>query len=331
MAATIRDVARAAGVSPSTVSRALASSELVNPATRERVQQAADRLGYRPNRAARGLITGRTGNLGLIVPDLANPFFPSIVKGIQARARQLDYAVFLADSDEDAAAEPALVRALAKQVDGMVLCSPRMTEADLLAVSAETTLVLVNRRVGALPALTLDNAGGMRQAIAHLQALQHVRVAWVGGPRDSWSNRERRRALRTATAAAGMELVDTGNFAPQYEGGVAAADLVVAAGVTAVIAYNDLMALGVLSRLRARGIAVPDQISVVGTDDIPLSGMANPALTTVALPKEAAGRQSVDLLMSVLHESDDTAPARRELPTQLLVRDSTGVAPPAHP
>jgi LacI family transcriptional regulator len=328
MAATIRDVARAAGVSPSTVSRALSMSELVNPATRDRVRRAADRLGYRPNRAARGLITGRTGNLGLIVPDLANPFFPAIVKGIQARARQLDYAVFLADTDEDAAAEPGLVRALAKQVDGMVLCSPRMREADLIAVSAETTLVLVNRRVGALPALTLDNAGGMRQAIAHLQALHHRRVAWVGGPRDSWSNRERRRALKAATAAAGMELVDAGNVAPRYEGGVAAADLVVAAGVTAVIAYNDLVALGLLSRLRARGIAVPGRISVIGTDDIPLSGMASPALTTVALPQEQAGRESVDLLLSLLlHEGDEPAPARRELATQLLVRDSTGVAP----
>jgi LacI family transcriptional regulator len=327
MGATIRDVARAAGVSPSTVSRALSMSELVNQATRERVQQAADRLGYRPNRAARGLITGRTGNLGLIVPDLANPFFPSIVKGIQARARQLDYAVFLADADEDRDAEPRLVRALAKQVDGMVLCSPRMTEEDLRAVSAETTVVMVNRRVGNLPALTVDNAGGMRQAIAHLRALQHLRVAWVGGPRDSWSNRERRRALRGATGASGMDLVDVGNFAPRFEGGVAAADLVVAAGVTAVVAYNDLVALGLLSRLRARNIAVPGEISVVGIDDIPLSGMSNPALTTVAVPKEQAGRQSVDLLLWLLEEADDAAPVRRELPAQLLVRDSTGVAP----
>jgi LacI family transcriptional regulator len=327
MGATIRDVAQAAGVSPSTVSRALSMSELVNQATRERVQQAADRLGYRPNRAARGLITGRTGNLGLIVPDLANPFFPSIVKGIQARARQLDYAVFLADADEDPAAEPKLVRALAKQVDGMVLCSPRMAEEDLRAVSAETTLVMVNRRVGNIPALTVDNAGGIRQATAHLRALQHGRIAWVGGPRDSWSNRERRRALRNATAAAGIQLVDIGNFVPQFEGGVAAADLVVAAGVSAVIAYNDLIALGLISRLRARAISVPGEISVVGTDDIPLSGMSNPALTTVALPKEQAGRQSVDLLLSLLEGGDEAAPARRELPTQLLVRDSTGVAP----
>lgn len=327
MGATIRDVARAAGVSPSTVSRALSMSELVSAETRERVRHAAARLDYQPNRAARGLITGRTGNLGLIVPDLANPFFPSIVKGIQARARQLDYAVFLADSDEDTDAEPRLVRALAKQVDGMVLCSPRMSETDLLSISGATTLVLVNRRVGDHPAVTLDNAGGMRQAVAHLQALRHVRIAWVGGPRDSWSNRERRRALRLATAAAEMELVDVGNFAPQFEGGVAAADLVLASGVTAVIAYNDLVALGLISRMRTRGVTVPAEISVVGTDDIPLSGMSSPALTTVALPKEQSGRHAVDLLIALLEGTDGGAPPRRELPTQLLVRASTGVAP----
>jgi LacI family transcriptional regulator len=327
MGATIRDVALAVGVSASTVSRALSMSELVNPSTRERVQRAADRLGYRPNRAARGLITGRTGNVGLIVPDLANPFFPSIVKAIQARAREKDFAVFLADADEDRDAEVDLVRALAKQVDGMVLCSPRMTEANLRAISGETSLVLVNRRVANHSAVTFDNAGGMRQAVAHLQALGHTRVAWVGGPRDSWSNRERHRALRTVTAAGKIRLVEIGNVIPQFEGGVAAADLVLAAGVSAVIAYNDLVALGLLSRFRSRGVELPGEISVIGTDDIPLSGMSHPALTTVALPKEQAGRHAVDLLLSLLEGGARTTPTRRELPTHLLVRDSTGVAP----
>ena len=200
MAATIRDVARAAGVSPSTVSRALTMPEMVSPTTRERVRRAADRLDYAPNRAARGLITGRTGNLGLIVPDLANPFFPSIVKAVQSRARESDYAVFVADTDEDADAELGMVRALAKQVDGLLLCSPRMSENDMQAVAAETTIVLLNRRVGRIPAITFDNADGMRQAVAHLQALGHHKIAWVAGPRASWSSRERARGLRAATA-----------------------------------------------------------------------------------------------------------------------------------
>src|SRR5690606_22794774 len=164
MAVTIRDVARAAQVSASTVCRALATPELVRPATRERVQRAAEELGYRPNRAARSLITGRTGNLGMIVPDLANPFFPGVVKGMQARAREVDYAVFVADTDEDAALEGRLARKLAKQVDALVLCSPRLADEELRAIAADVTLVLLNRTVDDIPAITVDNVGGMRQA-----------------------------------------------------------------------------------------------------------------------------------------------------------------------
>jgi LacI family transcriptional regulator len=324
--ATIREVAREAGVSPSTVSRALSAPEMVNPTTRERVLWVAQRLGYAPNRAARGLITGRTGNFGLIVPDLANPFFPSVVKGVQAKAREADYEVFIADTDEDPTAEVGLVRVLAKQVDGLILCSPRAREDEIRALSEHTTLVMVNRRFGNIPSVVFDNADGMRQAVAHLQALGHHRVAWVGGPRTSWSNRERVRALRAATAAAGIELIVTGHFPPQFQGGVAAADLIIASGATSVIAYNDVMALGLLSRLRDRGVDVPRGISVIGIDDIQMSEMSSPALTTVSLTKEQAGRAAVDLLLSLLEQPGSVRDVRRELPTQLLVRGSTGVA-----
>jgi LacI family transcriptional regulator len=329
MAVTIKDVARAAGVSPSTVCRALSTPELVRAETRERVQRSAAELDYSPNRAARGLITGRTGNLGLIVPDLGNPFFPGVVKGIQARAREADYAVFLADTDEDPAAEAQLVRTLAKQVDGIVLCSPRMSEQELRGVAALTPVVLLNRRVGRLPAITFDNVDGMRQAVTHLTALGHRRIAYVAGPRASWSNRERVRGLRLAIAAAGAELVQVGPVQPQFDGGVAAADQVLAAGVTAVIAYNDVIALGLLSRLNARGIAVPAAISVLGFDDIALSAMVHPSLTTVGLPMKSCGRAGVDLLLGLLQDPDKFGSTRRELGTQLMVRSSTGPAPSA--
>jgi LacI family transcriptional regulator len=327
VSATIRDVARAAGVSPSTVSRVFTMPGMVSNSTRTEVRRAAERLDYAPNRAARGLITGRTGNLGVIVPDLANPFFPGVVKGVQARAHDADYAVFLADSDEDSAAEGNLVRVLANQVDGLILCSPRMSEDDLRALVGETTIVLLNRRVGRTPAVTFDNTDGMRQAVSHLRALGHRRVAWVGGPRVSWSNKERERGLKTAMTASGLELEHIGHFTPRFEGGVSAADLVVAAAVTAVIAYNDVMALGLISRLRERGIAVPRDLSVVGIDDIAMSGMSSPALTTVAMAKEQAGRAAVDLLLDLFQQPDRADGARRELPTHLLVRGSTGVAP----
>jgi LacI family transcriptional regulator len=323
---TIKDVARVAGVSAATVTRALSNPDIVRPGTRERVRAAAADLGYHPNKAARGLITGRTGNLGLLVPDLANPFFPSIVKGVQARAHEADYAVFLADTDEDAAAETGLVRKLAKQVDGLMLCSPRMSEPELRALLGDTPLVLLNRRIARVPSVLPELLDGMRQAVSHLTALGHRRIAYVAGPRSSWANRERVRSLRTVAAAAGVDLVEIGNVTPQFEGGVAAADQVLAAAVTAVIAYNDLVALGLLNRFMSRGVAVPAEISVLGCDDIALAAMVHPALTTVALPKEQIGRAAVDLLLHLLEDPDQHGSARRELPTQLMVRASTGPA-----
>ncbi|MBL7257625.1 LacI family DNA-binding transcriptional regulator [Paractinoplanes lichenicola] len=339
MAVTIKDVARAAGVSVATVTRALSMPDVVRAATRERVLETAKTLGYQPNRAARGLITGRTGNLGLLVPDLANPFFPGIVKGVQARAHEADHAVFLADTDENPAAEAGLVRKLAKQVDGVVLCSPRMPEAELRALAADIPIVLVYRRIPGTPSVTAAFLDGMRQAISHLTALGHQRIAYVAGPRSSWANRERVKSLRAVgrdvagngspagrasaegkvSAAAKCELVEMGSVTPTFEGGVAAADGVLAAGVTAVIAYNDLVALGLLHRCAARGVRVPGDLSVLGFDDIPLGAMVHPALTTVALPKGPAGRAAVDLLLQERKE-------KRELPTQLIVRGSTGPA-----
>ncbi|MFD0664843.1 LacI family DNA-binding transcriptional regulator [Thermocatellispora tengchongensis] len=325
MGATIRDVARVAGVSPSTVSRALADSALVNPATVERVRRAAASLGYEPNPVARGLITGRTGNLGLIVPDLANPFFPGVVKGMQARAREAGYAVFVADTDEDAGLEARLARKLAKQVDALVLCSPRLSDDELLALAADVRLVLLHRRAGDVPAVTADNAGGMRHAVTHLTALGHRRIGLVAGPVSSWSNEERVAGLRAAVAGAGAELAELGNYAPTFDGGIAAADMVLASGVSAVVAYNDVMALGLMSRFAARGVAVPAGISVVGCDDIPQAAMSAPPLTTVAVPKEQIGRAGVDLVLRIV-DGEDPPRSGRELDTQLLVRGSTGPA-----
>lgn len=329
MSANIRDVARLAGVSPSTVSRALSMPDVVNAATRAKVQAAAEQLGWAPNRAARGLITGRTGNIGLVVPDLANPFFPSVVKGVQARARASDIAVFLADTDEDEAAEIDLVRALAKQVDGLILCSPRATVNALAEIAGNTHVVLVNRLVEGIPAVTFDNEDGMRQAVAHLVALGHRKIAWVGGPKASWSSAHRLFGLTAAVADLDAELVEVGFFAPTYDGGMAAADQAVASGATAVVTYNDLVAIGLLARLHARGISVPEDFSVVGIDDIAMSRMSRPALTTVRLPKQRSGEIAVELLLATLDDPDPdpVGITWRKLPAELIVRDSTGVAP----
>ncbi|HEX7490943.1 MAG TPA: LacI family DNA-binding transcriptional regulator [Candidatus Limnocylindrales bacterium] len=322
---SIREVARRANVSPATVSRAFSEPGLVRQETLARVLAVAEELRYRPSRAARSLTTGKTGNIGVIVPDLGNPFFPAILKGAQARAREADHAVFLADSEENPRLEIELVRAMARQVDGVLICSSRLSEADLQQLLRDTTLVLLNRRVGGASSVQMDAVGGMRQAVEHLVALGHRRVAYVSGPRQSWSNRERRRGLRTSSRAKGLEVVEFGPFAPHFEAGQQAADLAVAAEVTAVIAFNDLMALGVLSRLADRGIGVPEQISVVGFDDIPMASMATPHLTTVAVPLEQAGRVAIELLLEQL-ASPGSGTHEQGLASQLIVRAST--APP---
>lgn len=330
MSVTIHDVAKAAAVSPSTVSRAYTMPALLRPDTRERVLTAAKSLGYQPNKAARGLITGRTGNIGVIVPDLSNPFFPAVLKGVQARAREADYSVFLADAEEDPALEQELIRAMAKQVDGVVLCSSRASDATLVAIARDTPLVLLNRRIGNLPAVLLDSAGGARQAAEHLAALGHRCVAYTNGPPSSWSNRARRRGLKARGTGLGMEVVELGPFAPTFEGGLAAADQCVAAGVSAVVAFNDLVALGVQRRLRDRSIPVPGEISVLGFDDIPMAQMGSPPLTTVSMPLERAGRLAIDVLARRVEsrlQGGDGGNAHRPLPTTLIVRAST--APPA--
>jgi DNA-binding LacI/PurR family transcriptional regulator len=322
---SIRDVARRANVSAATVSRAFAEPGLVREKTLRRVLAVAEELHYRPSRAARSLTTGKTGNIGVVVPDLGNPFFPAILKGVQARAREADHSVFLADSEENPRLEIELVRAMARQVDGVVICSSRLTETQLQQLLRDTTLVLLNRRVRGASAVQLDSSGGMRQALQHLVALGHQRIAFAGGPVESWSNRERRRGLRAGARGRDLEIVEIGPFAPRFEAGQQAADLAVAAGVTAVIAFNDLMALGIVSRLADRSIGVPDEISVVGFDDIPMAGMANPHLTTVALPKEQSGRVAIELLLEQLaHPGLGTHD--QSLPAQLIVRAST--APP---
>jgi DNA-binding LacI/PurR family transcriptional regulator len=311
-------------VSVATVSRSFTAPDSVATATRARVLDAAAKLHYEPNRAARGLITGRTGNVGVIVPDLGNPYFHAVLKGAQARARQADYAVFVADGQESAAEEEALINAMRKQVDGIVLCSSRLPTTKLAALDNAPTVVLLNRRVPGRASVVLDSADGMKQAVQHLAELGHQRCVFVSGPRGSWSNRQRLQGLRAAARTHGVQYEILGPVAPQFESGVKAAEPVLDAGVTAVLAYNDLVAVGILSRLAELGVKVPEQLSVVGFDDIPLAAMAIPPLTTVSLPTVRAGEAAVEVLLERLQDPSSAALAVRKLPARLVVRSTTG-------
>jgi len=326
--ATIRDVARESGVHISTVSRTFSAPHMVNPETRSRVLACAERLGYRPNRAARALITGRTHNIGLIVADIANPFFPPLIKAAESQARQRDYRIFVTDTNEDPSVEEDLVRALAKQVDGVLLCSPRMANSLVEQLSREVPLVVVNRQITGLPSVVMDVAQGARLAIDHLGGLGHRQIALLAGPRGSWTSREMRRSATSAARAAGAELTVIGPNPPTEGGGMAVADQIAQAGVSAVLAYNDLMAIGLVEGLHALGLRVPRDLSVVGVDDISLSRLTRPKLTTVANPTAAAGRAAVDMLLA--HGDDRRTTAQITLQTELVIRDSTGPGPDPH-
>ena len=321
--ATLRDLAAAAGVSVATASRAFSRPEKVDASTRERILRLADDLRYVPNRAAQALITGRTMSLGLMVPDLNNPFFPGVIKGAQGGARDLGLSLLIGDTDEDPAAELGLVEQLAQRTDAIVLCSSRMPPDDLERVARLCPVVLVNREHPGLPAVTFDTDAGVREAAVHLRALGHRRVGYVGGPAHSFSDAARAAALHAQFPAHGLDAVMLGNHEPSFEGGRRAADLVLSSDVTAVMVHNDVMALGLVGRLLDYGLDIPRELSVIGWDDIEFAAMFTPGLTTVRMPREDAGRAAVSYLATALGGRSSEPPC---LETHLVFRQTTARA-----
>jgi LacI family transcriptional regulator len=332
--ATLRDVARLAAVHPGTVSRALnpETRRLVNEETALRVIEAAEALGYRPNPIARGLKTSRSYTIGVLVPDLTNPLFPPIVRGIQDRLEQAGYTPLIANTDNDPERERNDFEAMrARQVDGVITATARLDHGLLDEMAAAgLPIVLVNRRLddGLLPSATADDREGARLAVAHLAALGHTRIAHLGGPQDVSTGHSRYAGFVAGMAEAGLEidpdLVRFGAAFTEPEGERLCADLV-AGGIrpTAIVAGNDLMALGCYDVFAARGIDCPVEMSVVGFNDMPFSERFNPPLTTIGIPHYEIGAAAAELLLERLQQPD--LPARHVvLAARLVVRDSTG-------
>jgi DNA-binding LacI/PurR family transcriptional regulator len=319
---TIRDVATRAGVSPATVSRVFSQPETVAPGTRQRVLTAAEELRYAPNPVARSLARRRTGNLGIVVPDIANSFSAMIIKAAQQEARHAEYALFVTASEELVDDEERQARALAPQVDGLLLTSPLASDACLRELADIVPVVVTNRLLDSVPAVLTESAQATGHAVEHLHALGHREVAYLAGP-DGYSNDSRTSGLQAACARLGLEPVVLGPFPARFSSGVRAADLVLAAGATAVVAFNDDIAAGLLTRFADRGVRVPEHISVVGHDDTALAEMVTPRLTTVHIPAAAAGATATQLLIRYVR-GDDSGVRRYELPSELIVRGSTG-------
>lgn len=320
-AATIADVAVAAAVSQATVSRVVNGKSSVDPAIARRVLDVVEALGYRPSLTARNLARGSTQTVAVVVPDLGNPMFQEVLRSVTHAAAAAGYRVLVADSQESPADEPELAAEARRRCDALVLVAPRMSEGELAELlPLLSPVVLVNRSVAGVPDVAVDYAAGALAAVEHLAALGHTRIAYLAGPPSSESNRRRLEGLERARSRHPSVVVETIGCGATIDDGATAVDRL--ADATAVVAFNDLVAFGLLAALRDRGVDVPARLSVIGFDDIEFARYATPPLTTVAVPRRELGARAWDALFA---EIAGGAPAMPVLFTPaLVVRASTG-------
>lgn len=324
--ATIYSLAKDLGIHPSTVSRAFSRPDLVNEAVRLRIMSRAAEVDYQPNKAARGLITGRLGMVGLLIPDIENPFFPPLVRVIQNAAAEHDLNMMLLDSEQRPKTELELVRRLRGQIDGLLLVSPRSPMTKIKEAAGDTPMVAVNRSSTEVSTTAIDNSPALREAGHHLAELGHRSVALLRGPSGSWAAQRRARAVKEWAQQTKTQLTELGPFPASYEGGREAAAVLASGSATAAFAFDDLMACGVVAGLAERGLRVPDDLSLVGCDDVLLARTLTPALTTVTAPVGELGRAALTQLQT--HLADRTAePQVATFAGTLSLRASTGPAP----
>jgi LacI family transcriptional regulator len=329
---TLADVAAASGVAISTVSRALTRPERVNAATRERIEAAAKQLGYAANTSARALTSGQTRSVAVLVSDVTNPFYFGIIRGTQQELKTAGYTQLLVDTEESDELEDATLKRLRSSYDGVILAASRLTDRRLSELAERIPLVAINRQTRGVPSVFIDTPLGVGHAVEHLVSHGHRRIAYAAGPVTSWSNERRWRALKAGAERLGVEVVRVGPFSPRKIQGAAAADAVLNTGATACVAFNDLLAIGMLGRFAERGVSVPGDISVVGCDDIFGADFCNPPLTTITAPIEQAGRVAVSILLAQLNGTGAAGRHAATLPTHLTIRESSGPAPaPAAP
>lgn len=325
---TVYDVAREAGVSVATVSRAFGRPDRVNARTREHVLAVASRIGYQPNPVARALASARKDAIGVIVSDIANPHFFGVIRGAGRQAAAAEVSMVLGETEHEPETERILIGRLRGTVDGFVLAASRMTNDDIRDLARSMPVALVDRELAGVPSVIIEHDSGTRQIAEHLASLGHRSIAFLAGPRTSWSGAKRWQSIAAAAEQLELDATRLGPFNPTIAGGAAAADAALVSGATAVIAFNDLLALGVIQRLAERGVRVPDQLSVVGYDNIFGADFSNPPLTTLGGPTGQAGRVAVDLVLRMIREPGrPTANTRLVVPSQLTIRGSSGPAP----
>ncbi|MFS8495689.1 MAG: LacI family DNA-binding transcriptional regulator [Actinomycetes bacterium] len=335
---SLRDVARAAGVSVSTASRVLSgSSHPVSEPTRRRVLEAAERLGFEPNRLARALATARSRTIGVVVHDVSDPYYAEIVRGLEDAAGSRDHALFVSSSDRDVDKELAVLRAfVANQVDAIVLVASAIDDPRYLAEASAIldrfralggVVMTMSEHGYAAPRLGYENRAGTRLVVTHLLDLGHRRIGYIAGPPDLLVTRVRQRGYEEAMTELGLgvdpELVVTGDFT--IEGGARAAERLLRAEPTAIVAANDMMAIGAIRHLLDVGKRVPGDVSVAGFDDIEFAAYAAVPLTTVHVPLGELGQLGGRLVLDLL---DGNPPEEwPRIDARLVVRESTAAPP----
>lgn len=325
----ISDVAREAGVSSQTVSRALNNKGEISAETRDRVLEIVRQLGYRPNTLARGLVTQKTSTLGLVVPDIANPFFSEVARGAEDAAHAAGYSLLLCNAMEDPEREMEALRTLeAQRVDGILLCSSRLSEQNLVALLTRLPpVVLANREptTEGVHSVSIDDEYGARAAVKHLLGSGRRKIGLLAGPRASRSGICRSQGYKAALAEAGYPIDPAliAPCAPNLDGGHDAAIALLARHpeIDALLCYNDLVAVGALQAAAALGKRTPEDVAVVGFDDIPLAALVTPALTTLRSDRRLLGMEIVRLMLQALDDCRDGC-ENIALKPELIVRAS---------
>jgi LacI family transcriptional regulator len=335
MAATLKDVAKKVGIHPATVSRALNpnTAHLVNAATVTKVRKAAAALNYVPNPMAAGLRTSRSHTIGVVIPDLNNPVFPGMVRGIQDTLSRTGYTPLLVNTDNDPESEAHVIAALsARRVDGFILATARRDHPLLVELSEKFPIVLINRVSESvqLPSVSADDLHGIRLAVEHLYGLGHRSIAHIAGP--AWSSSGHERSQAFSKAMRDHELVPARRpvavTAWNIESAREAALRLLADNptVTAIVSANDQIALGAIAAAKTLKRRCPRDLSVVGYNDMPLMDLVDPPLTTVRVPQHDIGAESARLMLSLLVEEGSTPIKQVRLTPELIIRSST--APP---
>jgi len=311
---SIKDIARAAGVSHSTVSRALAGSSLVAPETKRRIQHIAREMGYTPSAIARGLVTKRTDTIGLVVTTITDPFIAQVVRGVEETALDNGYSVILCDCNAEPERELAGVRILReKRVDAIIVASSRVGSlyVPLLEELGIPVVLINNQQEGRyVHSVRTDDLAGGRLVGEYLVSLGHRRIAYIGGPSDAHASLERLEGCRAALREHGLDIA-TDRILPgdgRTGGGQAGVNLLLQRSPhpTAIFCYNDVTAIGALRAIKSAGLRVPDDLSIVGYDDIAFAAFVDPPLTTVAQAKHTLGQRAMRLALNLLDEQEET-------------------------